>query len=358
MSRVGAVSLGPRRNGKETPETRAQVPGNAQQPPRKPSRRRPPARPTFQFLPESNRFKKSGPRPWQGALQGPSSSASRAGSRTGARTRRTATCSTKLGVGVGAAGALPCPRPLRPRLSNRARHPKPERAHPCAHPGGSPRFGPPRAHPLNSRCPRISLDPSPGCQGPHHPRPLWQDSAPEYLPRRCRERRVSCRPWYPGAGCRARRGRRESLPRLAERTGRSRLLSARWAVMGTATPARLGGRAAKPGERGAAPSAVCPPVPGALLLHPSRRSPGPPPPPPNPSHRSPAAATGPPPGLPSTSAEAPGAPAQGGLCWSVREPAPSFGFSKCSKCLALCWDEGTRRSVSGGLPPGIYFSFS
>lgn len=62
---------------------------------------------------------------------------------------------------------------------------------------------------------------------------------------------------------------------------------------------------------------MCPAAPGALLLHPNRPSPGPACAVAKPLPRGPPARTGPPPGLPSPSAQVPGVPAQGGLCWTV-----------------------------------------
>lgn len=64
-------------------------------------------------------------------------------------------------------------------------------------------------------------------------------------------------------------------------------------------------------------SAVCPAAPGALLLHPSCRSPGPACAVAKPLPPGPPARTGPPPGLLSPRAQVPGVPAQSGLCWTV-----------------------------------------
>lgn len=182
---------------------------------------------------------------------------------------------------------------------------------------------------------------------------------PKYLRRRCRERRASCRPWYPGAECRVRRWPRESLSGLIERTRRRRLLLCpagwRWEPGGPGGTG--GGRAGKPGERGAAaalgqlrvlrrPASFCSiPAAGAwgrLRRRASRAKPLPP---------GPAATTRPPPAFP-LPALRPGSPAQGGLCWTVRAPDPRLEGS-----AQLGTKAEMHRSVSRSLPWGTYLRF-
>lgn len=102
----------------------------------------------------------------------------------GVRTRRAATCSTKPGVCASAGYSRK--DPVIPSVRNAPGSPKariapsPSAHSPSRNPGGSHRSV--YARRLTSRSPRSSPDPSAGCQGPYHSRPLREDRAPKYLP--------------------------------------------------------------------------------------------------------------------------------------------------------------------------------
>lgn len=208
----------------------------------------------------------------------------------GVRTRRAATCSTKPGVCASAGYSretLSSPRLGMPQNLQRCASPQVPVLTVLRQPRRLAPLRPPARGDLLPCLPTSSPDPSAGGQGPYHSRPLQEDRAPKYLPRRCRERRESCRSWYPSARCRARRGRRESLPGLTERTGRGRFLlcpagcggnrvsraarvargearrSRRGSVNCVSSGARRASAPSQPPEPGAAPAAA--PVSAKLL---------------------------------------------------------------------------------------------
>lgn len=164
-------------------------------------------------------------------------------------------------------------------------------------------------------------------------------------------------PWY---SCRARRGRRESLPELTERP-RARAASPRPAGCGGSRAARAAAGEARRAPRGSvsfsssgarrasAPSQ--PPEPGAASAAATAAAK---PLPPGP--RGDDKAT---PGLSSPGARVPRVPAQGGLCWTVRARDPSTDpvqqmFGAVSTVLGT---KGMQRSESRSLFSGIYLRF-
>lgn len=104
----------------------------------------------------------------------------------------------------------------------------------------------------------------------------------------------------------------------------------------TISPGSFGVWRRKAKRRWPGESAVCPAAPGALLLHPSCRSPGPACAVAKPLPPGPPARTEPPPGLLSPGAQVPGVPGQSGLCWTVGARRAFSGFSHSLGSLAKC----------------------
>lgn len=204
--------------------------------------------------------------------------------------------------------------------------PKPSALVPLRNPRGSHHSRQPRAA-TYFPIPRLQLPTQRWPRDSQRARPSARDSAPKIPAVKMQESEEGLADhgtWY---SCRARRGRRESLPGLTERPrSAGSFSSARWLRREPAARAAAGEARRAPrgsvscsssrARRASAPSQ--PPEPGAASRRRDSRRQTPF------SHPGPAAMTRPPPGLSSPGARVPRVPAQGGLCWTVRARDPEY----------------------------------